>query len=215
MSLRTSGPAEVFYRLCQHYCLPYCLRHGISPNRVTWAGLFAALLVAPGFWLHPPIGFLAMAISGLLDAFDGYLAKETNRASDSGAFLDSSLDRIADAFYLFGFFVLYGKDGRNMPVLFLFFLAMVFTFMISYTRARAEGLGARCEVGFFERGPRVLGMLLWALLICIFTPQKIFILNSGFFIYTILAFLTVAQRMRHVFRIFAQKKSGKISIPED
>jgi CDP-diacylglycerol--glycerol-3-phosphate 3-phosphatidyltransferase len=104
-----------------------------------------------------PAGIL-VALVGLCDSVDGELSRRTGRASPAGAFLDSNIDRISEALVLCGLAWHYMPVSRWYAMLAV--LAMVFSLLVSYVRARAEGVGRECKVGFFERPIRVVVLLL-------------------------------------------------------
>jgi CDP-diacylglycerol--glycerol-3-phosphate 3-phosphatidyltransferase len=124
----------------------------ISPNLLTISGI---IFTAVGsYFLYREEFFLAgvfILFGNLCDALDGTLARKYNQSSTFGAFLDSVVDRISDFLPLIAIAGIYRHDE------FMFFIslsAVVFSFLVSYTRARAEGLGINCSVGFFERPER-------------------------------------------------------------
>ncbi|MFP4477004.1 MAG: CDP-alcohol phosphatidyltransferase family protein [Desulfatibacillaceae bacterium] len=200
MSLRESFIAPHFYRLIEDYLLPGVERVLKTPNRVTLASLVPAALVPFGFFLHPFLGALMMGLSGTWDCLDGLMARRQGSTSLFGAFLDSSLDRVSDTLFLMGFWVLFWPTDHALWAGILVFLAAVATYMISYTKARAEGLGLRCDTGLFERGTRTLYLIIWALILCFTKPVFMEVLWSGLVLFTLLATATVVQRMVHVWR---------------
>ncbi len=171
---------------------------GVSPNAVSVLGalltlLGAALLVTSG----PAAGAAPLAVGALADTVDGQLARLSGRASVFGSFLDSTLDRVSDAAWFAAAGLLATRDGDS-PTAFLALWALVASFLVSYTRAKAESLGLEATVGVGPREARValliLGVVLWT-----FTAQR------AFFIYAIalaaiLATVTVLQRVAHVAR---------------
>mgnify|MGYP000672278320 FL=1 len=128
---------------------------GVDPNLVTLAGfglsLGAGLLVLAGHWV--PAG-LAFWLGGLTDLLDGGLARLTDRTTKFGAFLDSTLDRLSEAAVLGALALVFSRGGDEMGVGLAFGTA-VFGLLTSYTRARAEGLGLKADVGLADRGVRV------------------------------------------------------------
>ncbi len=130
-------------------------RLGLSPNAVTLIGLaiagFGAYLVAVGVWWG---GGLVALFGGVFDMFDGALARATGKASDFGALLDSTIDRVSEAVVLLGMLVYYLRTDDDLGAL-LVYVALVGSIMVSYMRARAEGLGIECKVGVMTRPERV------------------------------------------------------------
>lgn len=125
-----------------------CVALRISPNVLTFIGaivnITAAWLLGIGyFW---SAGFVMLAAS-IFDFIDGKVARERNRETPFGAFWDSVMDRFSDITLLIGLVYLYAKAGRVDYVI-ITALAMMFSVMTSYTRARAESIIEKCKVGF-------------------------------------------------------------------
>lgn len=134
-------------------------RAGVSPSVVTVTALplsvAAAWAFAAGRFV---LAGILVALVGLCDSVDGELSRRTGRASPAGAFLDSNVDRISEALVLCGLAWHYMPVSRGYAMLSI--LAMVFSLLVSYVRARAEGVGRECKVGLFERPIRVVVLLL-------------------------------------------------------
>ena len=130
-------------------------RVGLTPNAVTLIGLLIAAggawLVAAGQW-H--IGGAVALFGGVFDMFDGALARMTGRASKFGALLDSVVDRVAEAVTLFGILAYYLISDNDLGAA-LAYAAIIGSIMVSYMRARSEGLGIDCKVGVMTRPERV------------------------------------------------------------
>jgi CDP-diacylglycerol--glycerol-3-phosphate 3-phosphatidyltransferase len=127
------------------------VRHGVKAIALTYAQVVAALLVALAY----AGGFIYTAgvlllFTGTLDIMDGKVARRTNGDSRRGAFLDSVVDRYAEFFCYLGLMVFFSSGWRVWAVLF----AILGGSMVSYTRARAEGLGLQCEIGLLQRPER-------------------------------------------------------------
>jgi len=139
-------------------------RSGISPNALTVTGfaltLPVAYLLAKGRWQGAG---LLLLFSGLFDAIDGAVARATNRTSPFGAFLDSTLDRFGEAVIYLGLMVYYAGKGDPLGGV-LVYITIVGSLMVSYARARAEGLGVEGKGGLFTRFER-LALLVVALLL--------------------------------------------------
>lgn len=206
MALRNTIFADYFYRILERSHIPKVKHSLLTPNQVTVLGLVLAVLVPIGFYVHPVWGLLFMILSGCADAVDGLVAKKQGTHTVFGAFLDSSLDRMSDFLYLFGFWVLCWHTERIILVSGLVFLAFLFTFMISYTKARVEGLGIICEKGLMERGLRTVYLILWALALCIFPPAFDTLLWVGLIVFCILTLFTVIQRIFYIRSEFANQK---------
>jgi CDP-diacylglycerol---glycerol-3-phosphate 3-phosphatidyltransferase len=170
-------------------------RAGVTPDAITYLGVLfhmaAALLIIDGRLLAA--GLLSIA-AGLSDAFDGAVAKARGTSSPFGAFLDSTTDRLSDALAFVPLAWLYGVAPdvaeRDQPwVAALALATLVLSFLVSYTKARAESLGYDCNVGIAERGER-LAIVIAALLFDL-VPVALVILTA-------LSFVTFVQRMVHV-----------------
>jgi CDP-diacylglycerol--glycerol-3-phosphate 3-phosphatidyltransferase len=136
---------------------------GFSPNALTLLGTFFMLCI--GIVLsqgHLLAGGLLMVAAAAFDALDGGLARITNRVTKFGAFLDSTTDRWAEAFVYGGLIWWFMEQGLRVELM-LTYAAIIGSVMVSYTRARAEGLGVDCKVGLFTRFERIavlgLGLL--------------------------------------------------------
>jgi CDP-diacylglycerol--glycerol-3-phosphate 3-phosphatidyltransferase len=129
---------------------------GFSPNAITLLGLagalFGALLLALG---SIRVGGLVILLSGALDGLDGALARLQGKTSKFGAFLDSTCDRWSELFLFGGLTVYFAVDADGFGVV-LTFAAAVGSVMVSYVKARAEGLGLECKVGLLTRMERYL-----------------------------------------------------------
>jgi CDP-diacylglycerol--glycerol-3-phosphate 3-phosphatidyltransferase len=133
---------------------------GVNPNVLTFLGFVVTLLAAFCFgvgWF----GWAAAAIflSGFLDMLDGQVSRRSNRVTPFGAFLDSTLDRYSDIMLYLGLVAHYAIIGCYFYVV-LAAIAMSSSFMVSYTRARAEALIPTCKVGFMERPERLVLLIL-------------------------------------------------------
>ncbi len=143
------------------YLLPFVrflARARVHPNVVSVVGFLglaaAGVAVAAG---HQVLAGVLLAVFGPLDAVDGMLARKTNQTSSFGAFLDSTLDRYAEVVLFLGILWFFWKQGSFYGVV-LSFVTLTGSLMVSYTRARAEGLGIECKVGLFTRFERLLAL---------------------------------------------------------
>lgn len=130
-------------------------RLGLTPNLVTLIGLAlagcGAYTIAVGNWWA---GGLIVLFAGVFDLFDGALARATGRVSDFGALLDSTIDRVSEAVVLLGLLAYYLSTDDDLGSI-LVYVALVGSIMVSYMRARSEGLGIDCKVGVMTRPERV------------------------------------------------------------
>ena len=128
----------------------------ITPNALTLINL--ALNIAAGYVIatgHLLLGGILVLVSGLFDLLDGALARFTKKTTRFGAILDSTVDRISEAATLFGLLIWYLARGGTLEIV-LVFAVLIGSFLVSYVRARAEGLGWQCQVGLFTRAERVI-----------------------------------------------------------
>jgi CDP-diacylglycerol--glycerol-3-phosphate 3-phosphatidyltransferase len=179
------GPARALGRL------------GFTPNGLTILGSLltasVGLLAAEGWFLAAG---LCLWLFSLTDTLDGALARATDRVSRFGAFLDSVCDRYAEAAVYFGLVWWYQANGNTLGVA-LAYLAIVGSLMVSYTRARAEGIGLEAaEVGWFQRPERIIALGL-GLAIAQFVPAVLLVVLGAL---ALLTTVTVLQRMLHVAR---------------
>ncbi len=135
-------------------------RWRVHPNILSTAGFLVTC--SSGFFFHEhhvrTAGALIL-LGGVFDLFDGTVARRTGLASAFGAFYDSTLDRLSEIIVYLGLLSLY-NDYRlalgDVGMIYAVMLAMAGSVMISYTRARAEGLGIPCTVGLMQRAERVI-----------------------------------------------------------
>jgi phosphatidylglycerophosphate synthase len=199
--LRTDLITTAYYRALQKHLAPPLQRAGVKPHQLAVLGVAMAFLVPLGFALHPLGGLMFMVVSAIAESLNGFLARHQNQDWAFGMFIDATLDQVSDFFYLAGFWVLL---WIHQPFRFLATLLMVSalfsTLMISYTKARAEGLGVECHAGIMDRMRPVVFLIGWAVLIVVLPGSKIAILWIGFIVYLGLTLTTVVQRMLHVHR---------------
>ena len=140
-------------------------RYRFSPDALTVVGMLSHFLFA---WLiaigQMTWASVAMFFIAPLDAFDGALARKLGRKQGGfGAFLDSTLDRLAEII-LFGGFIVHYMNAENALMLGVAYLAISGSIMVSYSRARAEALGYECKVGIASRVERYFVMILFLFL---------------------------------------------------
>ncbi|HVB33134.1 MAG TPA: CDP-alcohol phosphatidyltransferase family protein [Patescibacteria group bacterium] len=133
---------------------------GVNPNILTFLGFAVTLLAALGF----AVGQFRWAaagifLSGFLDMLDGQVARRSDRVTPFGAYLDSTLDRYSDIMLYMGLVAHYAIVGVFFYVV-LAAIAMSSSFMVSFTRARAEAVIPKCKVGFMERPERLVLLIL-------------------------------------------------------
>jgi CDP-diacylglycerol--glycerol-3-phosphate 3-phosphatidyltransferase len=177
------------------------IRHRVSPNVLTTVGtLFTVaggLAFATG---HIRTAGWIVGLTAIFDVLDGTVARRTGQATVFGAFYDSTLDRVADGALLGGIAWYFATDPvyHSLPMLGVSLLAIVGTFLVSYARARAEGLGLDAKVGVMQRAERV---------VLISAPQAFFGLALDGWVFAgvvillaVTAWITVVQRISFVRR---------------
>jgi len=167
-------------------------KSGITPNTLTLTNLalniVAAYVIATGRFL---IGGVLILGAGLLDLLDGALARFSKRTTKFGAVLDSTVDRISEAATLCGLLVWYvPQEGGTLEIV-LILAVLIGSFLVSYIRARAEGLGWQCQVGLFTRAERVIVLAIGLLI------NQVFI---ALCILAVFVFVTVTQRLVYVWK---------------
>ncbi|MEV7804297.1 phosphatidylinositol phosphate synthase [Microbispora sp. NPDC088329] len=175
-------------------------RRGISPDVITTIGTLGVVASALAFYPlgHLFAGTLVITFFVLADLLDGVLARMTGKGSTWGAFLDSTLDRLGDASIFSGlilYFVL--KDEPEIVLAIVALFCLVAGALVSYAKARAEGLGMTANVGIAERGERLVVVLVAAGLSGLGVP---YILAAGLWLLAAASAVTVVQRMVHVYR---------------
>ena len=172
---------------------------GVSPNVVTVVGAVgvcvAALVCYPRGWLF--WGSFVITIFVLSDMVDGALARASGTTGPWGAFLDSNLDRIADSSIFAGLIWWFARGGDQPVLVGVTIFCLVAGNMVSYARARAEGLGMRGDVGFAERTERLIVVLTATGLSGLGVP---YIQAIGLWLLAGGTALTVAQRFAAVHR---------------
>jgi phosphatidylglycerophosphate synthase len=167
-----------------------CVALRIHPNTLTLIGVIvnvaAAWALALGRFV---LAGVIMIVANIFDFIDGKVAHELKLQSRFGAFWDSTLDRFSDLALLTGLIFLYSKLGRSDYVL-VAALALIFSIMTSYARARAESLVERCKVGFMERPERIVLFMIGA-----FTNRMAGVL----WVILVLSVLAVANRIYYTY----------------
>lgn len=178
------------------------IRWRVQPNTITVVG--AVVLLGSGAAFGgglPRLGAFWLLASGLLDMLDGKVARRGGRTTDFGAFFDSTLDRLGEAVLFSGIAIYFvTTSGQRWPILGLgvSLLTLAGAFLVSYARARAEGIGIECQVGIAQRPERIIGLG---------GPTLFFGAGPhGWLLLVLMALLalantiTVIQRVAHVYR---------------
>lgn len=179
----------------------WLVRRGVHPNTITAVGTICTVaggvIYATG---HIRTGGFFLSATALFDVMDGTVARRSNKSSTFGAFLDSTLDRLADGALLGGLAVFYALNPahHNVPMMAVCLIGLIGAFMTSYIRARAEALGLDAKVGMVQRPERI---------VLLSAPQALFglalngwVLGAIIVFLTATAWITVVQRMLFVYR---------------
>lgn len=171
----------------------------LNPNILTLTGFLLIIISAVIIPVNIKLAGIIIAIGSLFDMFDGVVARINGRVTKFGAFLDSVLDRYSDAFIFFGLVVFFLKRNEFTGV-YLCLLNLIGSFLVSYTRARAEGMGYACHVGIMERPERII-----FLIVATITGW----LKPILWIMLILTHFTVFERIYHVWRVTKKHFNNK------
>jgi phosphatidylglycerophosphate synthase len=204
MELRDTALARAYFALQEKTSLAWLKSTRITANQLTILGLLLACLVPGAFYVHPWLGLVCLGLSAAADSLDGPLARHRGQQSTLGALLDSTADRVADFCYLSGFWVLFWQQSQlRFLATLLVFSAFLLTVLISYIKARTEGLGGSCQVGLLGRAPRTIYLLLWALLLALWPAGRDVLLWGGLGLFWLLCLFTVIQRLQQARRIWS------------
>jgi len=184
----------------------FLVRRRVNPNVITTVGtlcsLAGAVVYATG---HIRTAGWIIGLTALFDVLDGTVARRTGRSTVFGAFYDSTLDRVADGGLLAGLAVFYATSEwyHNIYMVVVCLLGIIGTFLVSYTRARAEALGIDAKVGVMQRPERV---------VLLSVPQAFFglaldgwVLMAIIVLLTVTAWITAVQRIAFVHKATAKK----------
>src|SRR3954468_160714 len=171
-------------------------RNRVSPNAITTVGTLVTV-AAGGVYAtgHIMTAGWIMAVTAFFDVIDGEVARRTGRCTVFGAFYDSSLDRVADGALMAGLTVFYATNPihHNIYMMVVCLVGIVGTFMVSYTRARAESLGIDAKVGVMQRPERI---------VLLSAPQALFgLFWNGWVLIAIVVLLSVTACITAVQRI--------------
>lgn len=183
---------------------------GVSPDAVTVAGTVALMAVALTLLPtgHLAIGAGAIGVLTLADSIDGQMARHLGRTTAFGEFLDSTLDRFADAAIFAGlvlYFVSLGDDPWRMAGIVGALACLALGGLVSYARAKAEGLGMVAKVGIAERADRLIVSLVATLAVGLGAPTAVLALALG--LLALASLFTVGQRIRAVYQQSAQERA--------
>lgn len=168
----------------------------LTPNAISLAGLIGNLFAA--FLVYERQFFLAgvaFVLGSVMDTFDGRYSRMSGKGTPFGAFLDSTLDRMEEGIVLTAVGGYFAEQGDQLAVA-ATIAAVLFSLMVSYTRARAEALGVECKVGIASRAVRVV--ILSVGLLFAEGPGSVSLLEPAIYVLAGLAIITTFQRIWHV-----------------
>ncbi len=193
----------------------FAIKLGITPNIATLLGFLVSIIAAGLIFIYPYWNYILIVTAGLFllagyfDALDGAIARNSHQITAFGGFLDSVLDRYSDAIII-GSIILVGFPNSVLCVPWIGLIALVGSFLVSYTRARAEAAGAeKMAVGLAERGERMI--LIMIVLILQGTPWLAYTTNPlynytgiGMIILAIMTHVTVIQRILYARKVLPE-----------
>lgn len=195
--LRLIGPAA-----------DWCVARGVSPNTITTIGtgwtILAGIIYASG---HISVAGWVLGLTAVFDVLDGEVARRGNTATTFGAFYDSTLDRVSDGAVLGGLLVFYAglSERHSTTMVVVCLVAIIATYLTSYTRARAESLGFDAKIGIMQRPERV---------VLLSAPQAFFglaldgwVLKGIVTLLAVTASITAVQRIAYVKKATEQESS--------
>ncbi|MGF7236385.1 MAG: phosphatidylinositol phosphate synthase [Frankia sp.] len=182
-------------------------RSSVSPDLVTIIGTIGVAGAALGFFTRGVffLGTVLVTLFVFSDLLDGLIARSRGISSRWGAFLDSTSDRVGDGAVFGSLALWYAGRGDSLPLCGAAIACLVFGSITSYVKARAEGLGFTCDVGFAERGERLLVILVAAGLYGLGVP---YLLPIALWFLVGATVLTVGQRIAHVYGQHTVGRSG-------
>jgi phosphatidylglycerophosphate synthase len=196
--------------------ISFLARNRVHPNTITTVGtlltIAASVVYATG---HIMTAGWIMNVTAFFDVADGEVARRTGRSSVFGAFYDSTLDRVADGALMAGLAFFYATNvvHHNLAMVVVCLVCMVGTFLISYTRSRAETLGIDAKVGLMQRPERM---------VLLSVPQSFFglfwngwVLMGIIILLTVTAWITAVQRIAYVYRATKARDAKPIRMVSD
>ncbi|NMM22221.1 MAG: CDP-alcohol phosphatidyltransferase family protein [Phycicoccus sp.] len=176
------------------------LKLGLSPDVVTIVGTIGVCVGALGFYPRHEFfwGSIVVSVFALSDTIDGVMARLSDRSSKWGAYLDSTLDRVGDSAVFGGLVLWYAGDGGTPYLAALALACLILGSVVSYSKARAEGLGMTANVGIAERADRLVAVLIATGLVGLGVPEVL--LTVVLSLLALASLITVIQRMLEVRR---------------
>jgi phosphatidylglycerophosphate synthase len=169
---------------------PLARRITVSPNVLTITGFLITIIASLFIPFSPLVGGILILIGGFFDMLDGIVARVNDKKTEFGALLDSTLDRYSDSI-IFVSIAWYFFNFNNLTGVIFTIISLVGAFLISYVRARAEGINIRCNVGLLERPERIVLIAFG----CIMDLLLIIVI-----LLSVLSHLTAIQRIIHAYK---------------
>jgi CDP-diacylglycerol--glycerol-3-phosphate 3-phosphatidyltransferase len=179
------------------------LRSGVRPNTLTTIGTLVVLASAVAYglgWIR--IGGALLMFSGVVDTLDGQVARGSGQVTKFGAFYDSTLDRVGDGATFIGiatYFLLAPDVYWRIPAVIVSMVAVLASLLVSYARARAEGLGLDCKVGIAQRAERIFGLGVASVLVG--AGPHALVLEIIVALLAVASIITVVQRFVYVYQV--------------
>ncbi len=179
------------------------IRFGVRPNAITTVGALLVAASAVGFafgWVR--LGGALLLLSGVVDTFDGQVARRGGMVSKFGAFYDSTLDRVGDGATFIGIAVFLLRApgvAWRIETAVLCMIAVLSSLLVSYARARAEGLGLECKVGIVQRAERLIAIGVPSVIVGAGPNGVVLQVITG--LLAVLSTVTVVQRFVYVYRL--------------
>lgn len=182
---------------------------GVTPNMLTMTGIVlnlgAAALIVMGylFWAG-----IVLIVASICDLLDGSVARYSGKVSRFGAFFDSTMDRVSEGVTLAALAVYYYRR-QDLALLVAVLVFMIASFLVSYTRARAEALGLECRIGIMSRAERLV-LLITGLILA-----RWYVLTVVIYAVAALTAFTVGQRIVYVYRRTRAEAVEAVQAPPD
>jgi CDP-diacylglycerol---glycerol-3-phosphate 3-phosphatidyltransferase len=197
MSIRTTAEMRTLAR-------NRLIESRLTPNAISVTGLLgnliAAVLVLEHYFVLAGVAFI---LGSLCDMFDGHYSRMSGKGTPFGAFLDSTLDRIEEGVVLAAVAAWFAEDSNELAVG-ATVIAVVGSYMVSYTRARAEALGVECKVGIASRAVRVVILSVGLVFAAGELIPDVDLLEPAIYAMAALTVFTTLQRVLHVRRQLAR-----------
>jgi CDP-diacylglycerol---glycerol-3-phosphate 3-phosphatidyltransferase len=180
----------------------------LTPNAISITGFALNVLAAVFvFESHLLLGGIAFIVGSIMDTLDGRYSRMSGKGTAFGAFLDSTLDRVEEGIVLMAVAAYFARLADTLAVAAVV-VAVVGSFMVSYTRARAEALGVECKLGLATRATRVVILSIGLVFATSAGPLHIALLSPAIYVLAGLTTVTVIQRVFHVRRQLKHTAAG-------